>query len=205
MSRIKYSNCLALLVVAFLVVGSSSFAIVSSGASCNLTRIQISTGSMTPSSEKVLVTATPSCWSGAVSINRGNVDYNLITVNVLKGQGTGSIVRIGTTQEVHPYAGNPGLRGNNIIIACSCSGTGLTGLSIAGMKVTGSTETISITATPSTWAGSVNVVNSIGNVLASANVPSSPGRVTVSINLAESAEQVHADFSGINSNTLTSA
>jgi len=116
MLRIKYANYLALILVAFLFIGSSGFAPVSSGASCNLTKIRIAGGTMTATTEKVSITATPSCWSGQVEVNRGNVDFHLITVTVSNGHGTGSIIRISIAQSVHPYALNPGLRGNNIVV-----------------------------------------------------------------------------------------
>ncbi len=116
MLKIKYGNYLALILVAFFFVGGTGFAPVSAGASCNLTKIQIAAGTMTATSEKVSITATPSCWSGKVEVNRGNVDFRLITVTVANGQGIGSIVRISVAQNVHPYALNPGMRGNNVIV-----------------------------------------------------------------------------------------
>jgi len=204
MMKIKYANYFALSLVAFLFIGSGGFATVSSGASCNLTNVTIAGGTLAATTETVSVTAAPSCWIGQVGFNRGNVGSNLITVTVTNGHSTGVITRIDTTQEVHPYANGPGIRGNNIIIPCSCSGTGLTGLSIAQTKSTATTVTISITATPSTWAGTVNIVNSAGKVLATASVPSSPGHATItSISGAATAQLVHAVFSGINSNTIT--
>ena len=156
----KYASSFALILVAFLFIGSSSVASVAAGATCNLTKVQIAGGTLTATTEKITITATPSCWSGQVGVNRGNIDYHLITVTVTSGQGTGILSKIGTTQEVHPYAS--GVRGNNIIIPCACVGTGLAGLSIAQTKLTATTETITITATPSTWAGTVNIVNSAG-------------------------------------------
>jgi hypothetical protein len=201
MSNFKYAKCFALIALAGLFVGGNALAFVSTGASCNLTRIQVATGSQTATTEMVLVTATPSCWSGLVDINRGNIDFHLISVSVNSGHGTGSLLKISTTQEVHPYATNPGLRGNNIIIACGCIGTGLTGLSITQSKLTTKSETISIVASPSTWAGTVNIVDSTGTVLLSATIPSSTGYATIALN-ADGSELVHVVYSKINSNAM---
>jgi hypothetical protein len=202
MMKTKYVNILSLFLIAFLFVGGSGFFVTaSSAAGCGLSKIQISAGTETSKTQQVIVTATPSCWSGSVGINRGNVDTNLITVSVRNGRGTGSITKIDTTQEVHPYSNNPGLRGNNIIIPCSCSGTGLTRLTLSSSG-SGKTETITITATPSTWAGIVEMVNSTGSVLATVSVPSSPGHVTLTAGARDS-ETVHAVYAEIISNSIT--
>jgi hypothetical protein len=201
MSNAKYMKVLCLVLIAFIFVGCSGFATASSAAGCGLSKIQISTGTETSKAQQVIVTATPSCWSGSVGVNRGNVDTNLITVSVKNGQGTGLVTKIDTTQEVHPYASNPGLRGNNIIIPCSCSGSGLTKLTISSSG-SSKTEKITITATPSTWAGSVEMVSLTGAVLATVNVPSSPGHVTITAG-AEDSETVHAVYLGIISNSIT--
>jgi hypothetical protein len=193
---------LGTLMVVVIFVSVSGFVVTStnaSAASCGLTGIQISMGGQTSGQQQqVIITASPSCWSGSVGINRGNVDTNLISVSVKNGAGSGQITMIDTTQEVHPYASNPGLRGNNIIIPCGCTGTGLTKLSISntGSKVT-------ITATPSTWAGSVEIVTSTGTQLASVSVPSSPGHYTVSNVASEAGVSIHAVYSGIVSNSIS--
>jgi len=121
MLRIKYGNYLALALVAFLFMGSSGFALVSIGASCNLTKVRITGGTMSANTEQVTITATPSCWSGSVQVNQGNKDTNLITVTVTAGHGTGIVQRQEITGPcpqycIHPYATNPGMRGNNIIV-----------------------------------------------------------------------------------------
>jgi len=76
---------------------------------------------MTANTMTVTITATPSCWSGSVQVNQGNQDTNLITVNVVSGHGTGVVQRQETTGTcaqscIHPYASNPGMRGNNIMV-----------------------------------------------------------------------------------------
>jgi len=202
MMKLKYANYLALILVAFLFVGGSSFAIVSAGAGCNLSKLTIAGGASTAKTETVSVTATPSCWSGKVGINRGNVDQNLITVTLTNGHGSGVVTKIDTTQEVHPYGGS--VRGNNIIIPCACSGTGLTKLTIAQTGMSKTSVTISITATPSTWAGTVSIMSSTGSVLATAAVPSSPGHATIAIkgSGAQASLAIYAVYSGIKSNTV---
>lgn len=189
----------ALILIGFIVMVSTVSVppVFAASTSCGLKNIQIAAGSQTSNTQQVIITATPSCWSGSVGINRGNVDTNLISVSVKNGQGNGEITKIDTTQEVHPYADNPGMRGNNIIIPCSCSGTGLTKLSISA---TG--NGITIDATPSTWAGTVEIVSSSGSTLASVSVPSSPGHVTLSTS-KENGETIHAVYSSIISNSLT--
>ncbi len=121
MSKIKYGNYLALALIAFLFIGSSSFATVSSGASCNLTKIRIAGGTLSANTEQVIITATPSCWSGSVAVNQGNQDAHLITVTLIAGHGTGIVQRQEITGPcaqycIHPYAMNPGMRGNNIVV-----------------------------------------------------------------------------------------
>jgi len=121
MSKIKYGNYLALAIVTFLFIGSSGFALVSTGASCNLTKVKIAGGTMSANTEQVIITATPSCWSGSVEVNQGNQDAHLITVTVTAGHGTGIVQRqeiTGTCAQycIHPYATNPGMRGNNIMV-----------------------------------------------------------------------------------------
>lgn len=188
---------MVLLVFTFSVGSLTIPVAFAASPACTLSSISISAGTQTSSTQQVIVTSTPSCWSGSVGINRGNVDTNLISVSVKNGEGTGEITKIDTTQEVHPYADNPGMRGNNIIIPCSCSGSGLTKLSISAAG-----DRITIDATPPTWAGSVEIVSSSGATLASVSVPSSPGHVTLSIS-KEGGETIHAAYSGIVSNSLT--
>jgi len=118
-SKIRYAKYFSatIFVVFVFLVSCSNFAAASTGvASCTLTKVHISAGTMTTKSETVMITTTPSCWSGQVEVNRGNVDYHLITVTVTNGHGTGTVVRISVSQNVHPYAVNPGLRGNNMIV-----------------------------------------------------------------------------------------
>jgi hypothetical protein len=122
-SKLKYTKYLSVLVlVAFAFIASSSnFAVASSAAGCNLTKIHISAGTMAANTETVIITATPSCWSGAVQVNQGNQDHNMITVNVVAGHGTGVVQRQETSGScaqfcIHPYATNPGMRGNNILV-----------------------------------------------------------------------------------------
>jgi len=194
MKFLRYALVILVLSISALTMISTN----SQATACGLSNIQISLGSQTSTQQQVIVTATPSCWSGSVGINRGNVDANLISVSVKNGEGSGQITKIGTTQEVHPYANNPGLRGNNVIIPCSCSGTGLTGLSITA---TG-TGKVTVDATPSTWAGSVEIVTSTGAKVASVSVPSSPGHVTIST-ASEGGLTIHATYSGIVSNSMT--
>ena len=117
-SKIKYAKYLSVMaLVALALVGSmSTIATASNGSSCQLSKIRISAGTLTSKTETILLTATPTCWSGQVSVNRGNVDFHLITVTVTNGHGTGMIIRTSVAQNIHPYANNPGLRGNNIIV-----------------------------------------------------------------------------------------
>jgi len=121
MSKIKYGNYLALALIAFLFTGSSGFALVSTGASCNLTTVRIAGGTLSANTEQVIITATPSCWSGSVAVNQGNQDTHVITVTVTAGHGTGIVQRQEITGPcaqycIHPYATNPGMRGNNIMV-----------------------------------------------------------------------------------------
>jgi len=121
MLKIKVGSYLALALVALAFIGSSSFVLVSTGSSCNLTTIRIAGGTMSANTEQVVITATPSCWSGSVDVNRGNADVHVITVQVIAGHGTGIVQRQETTGTcaqycIHPYATNPGMRGNNILV-----------------------------------------------------------------------------------------
>jgi hypothetical protein len=186
-----------MILLGLVFLGSINPTAVVGATNCSLSKVQIAAGTETAKTQQVIVTATPSCWSGSVMINRGNVDTNLITVTVRNGVGSGLVAKIDTTQEVHPYSTNPGMRGNNIVIPCFCSGTGLTRL-----LLTVSRNTLTVTAMPSTWAGTVNIVSLTGKILTQVNVPSSPGHVTIRV--ADS-ETVRAIYSGIISNSVTIA
>jgi hypothetical protein len=121
MQKSKALNYFAICLVALAFLGSASLSPSSFAATCHLTKIQISSAGLTATTEKVALTATPSCWSGAVSVNQGNRDFHLITVNVVAGHGIGIVQRQEASGPcpiycIHPYASNPGLRGNNILI-----------------------------------------------------------------------------------------
>lgn len=198
--RIKYTTCFCIVLTVFGFLASSNLTTAVGASNCGLSRIQISAGTETSRTQEVIVTATPSCWSGSVGVNRGNVDTNLITLTVRNGVGRGSIVKIDTTQEVHPYASNPGMRGNNIIIPCLCDGTGLKRLSLVVSRSGKSSATLTVSATPSTWAGTVSIVTLAGRIVGSVDVPSSSGHVTLTI---QGTEIVHAIYSGVTSNSVT--
>ncbi|MDA4130740.1 MAG: hypothetical protein OK457_08210 [Thaumarchaeota archaeon] len=121
MSKNRYSVFLTLGVMLLLTVGISGLAISSSAASCQLTKVWISQSLLYANTVKVQITATPSCWSGAVDVNRGNADVHVITVQVTHGSGSGIVPRLELSSPcsvycVHPYATNPGLRGNNLVV-----------------------------------------------------------------------------------------
>jgi hypothetical protein len=121
MQKSKFLNYFAISLVALAFLGTASLAPSSFAATCHLTKIQISQAGLTATTEKVALTATPSCWSGAVDVNQGNRDFHLITVSVVAGHGIGVVQRQETTGAcsiycIHPYAPNPGVRGNNIFI-----------------------------------------------------------------------------------------
>lgn len=116
MNKTKFASYVTVFALVAVVLGSAGLTTASSAATCKLTKIWIAQASLTATTEKVSITATPLCWSGAVQVNRGNVDFHLITVQVTKGHGTGTVQRISAAQSIHPYATSPGLRGNNIIV-----------------------------------------------------------------------------------------
>lgn len=121
MQKSKFLNYFAISLVALAFLGTASLTPSSFAAACHLTKIQISQAGLTANTEIVALTATPSCWSGSVDVNQGNRDFHLITVNVVAGHGTGTVQRQETTGPcpiycIHPYAPNPGVRGNNILI-----------------------------------------------------------------------------------------
>ena len=93
----------------------------SSAATCSLTKITITAGKMTANTLTIWITPTPLCWSGYVEVNRGNADVHVITLLVSHGVGTGIVPRLENSSPcyiycVHPYAINPGLRGNNLVV-----------------------------------------------------------------------------------------
>ncbi len=121
MSRNRYSTFLTLGVMLVVTVGTIGLVISSAAATCHLTKVWISQSAMAANTEKVLITATPSCWSGPVEVNRGNMDTHVITVQVIAGSGFSVVPRLEVSSPcsqycIHPYVTNPGLRGNNIIV-----------------------------------------------------------------------------------------
>jgi hypothetical protein len=116
MNKTKFASYVTIIALFALVLGSAGLSTTTSAATCKLTKIWIAQASLSPTTEKVSITATPLCWSGAVQVNRAAVDFHLITVQITNGHGTGTVLRTGVIQPIHPYATNPGLRGNNIMV-----------------------------------------------------------------------------------------
>ncbi len=120
MAKVRLYAILGVLALV-LLAGPWGAAANSSAATCHLTKITVAGGGLTANSERVTITATPLCWSGSVEVNRGNADVHVITVQVIHGIGAGFVPRLEYSSPcdvycVHPYATNPGLRGNNLVV-----------------------------------------------------------------------------------------
>ena len=168
-----------------------------------LTALHVALGTTTATTAVVHVTATPLTFSGTVALNRNAVDTFVTNVTVTAGHGQGTVPRLATglQNNIHAYDTAFAIRSNNLPIPPLQGGVNLTSLSIAQASLTASAESIRITARPTNWVGTVDILSASGTVLDT--VPVSGGTATASIPRIQVAQVVHANSGTINSGTLT--